>query len=95
MSEKSKTIEYSKRDGTRTSVTLDPATLAAIPDGVKNLRGWANVSVTAFSQHIYPGMMSLNFGDIITEMAERLNTSPSAVVRAACAWHAGMHKERK
>lgn len=91
----SKTIEFAKRDGARTSVTLDPATLATIPAEVVNLRGWANTSVVAFGQHLYPGMMSLKFGDIIVEIAEQLNTSPSAVVRAACAWQAGSHSAER
>ena len=84
-----KTIEFSKRDGSRTSVTLDPATLTLIPSEVTNLRGWVNNSVTMLSQHLYPGVVSTNFGDIIIQMAEELDTSPSAVVRAACAWWAG------
>lgn len=81
-------------NGKKTTVNINPVTFALMPDSAKatgNLHGYVNNAIVQLWHNLHPTPEP--FKDSVSEMiltlAEELETSPSAVVRAACAWWAG------
>lgn len=83
------TINYRKRDGSRSTVALDNATLAVIPDGETNIRGFVFRSIIALYNFLDLDAVPLTTDGMIHIMADELSVSPSAVVKCAVAWYSG------